>query len=625
MGVIAIGVSGVTLILDDVISRALAGFPALALLNDALILLLSAGLATAVFWIVIGRPVRLLTGVVHRLAEEPNESMSVFFTSPLLEIHQLSSSILALRARLLEDEQKFRERELAEQNMRFDAAINNMRQGLCMFDANRRLIVSNQLYATMYRIPPESIKPGMLLEEIVALRLSHGNEPTVGAAGYLQRRVDLVENLKDDDDIVELQDGRVISILHRPMAGGGWVSTHQDITEQMQAREQQSLLTRVNGRLAAATGQSNDGVVLTDPTQEGNPIVYVNRAFCRLTGHDEIQLLGQPSSVIEADCVDDTIKIRLAESIESRRRYQGLIPTRRQDGTTFLNDLSVSPVAEDSGEVTGFVWMFSDVTAQVEQEHKEAADAARNAQFQKMEALGTLAGGIAHDLNNTLVPVLGLSRLLLDDVAAESPNRRPLEAIVGAAERARDLVRQILDFSRVGSGELQAVNLVHEMKKISTVVRAALPATAVLNFTLDAPKMLVLFEPAKLYQILMNLCVNSFDALPDGMGNITVTLEKDEALGRAHFAIRDDGAGMSKETLDRAFEPFFTTKDVGKGTGLGLSIIHGIITRAGGDVQITSEVGHGATVEIWLPLVKEDQPAAAPLARPELEQMESKA
>jgi diguanylate cyclase (GGDEF)-like protein len=129
-------------------------------------------------------------------------------------------------------DQKLQERELAEQNLWFDAAINNMGQGLCMFDANRRLIVSNRLYATMYRIPPETIKPGMLLEEIVALRLSHGNEPIAGDAGYLQRRVDLVENLRDDDDIVELQDGRVISILHRPMAGGGWVSTHQDITEQ---------------------------------------------------------------------------------------------------------------------------------------------------------------------------------------------------------------------------------------------------------------------------------------------------------------------------------------------------------------------------------------------------------
>jgi diguanylate cyclase (GGDEF)-like protein len=141
-------------------------------------------------------------------------------------------------------EQKRREEQLAEQNVHFDAAINNMPQGLCMFDAQRRLIVSNRLYATMYRIPPEEIQPGMLLEEIVALRLARGNEPKTGGAGYLQRRIDLVTNERDDGDVVELRDGRVIAIMHHPMQGGGWVSTHQDITEQQRNQERIQYLAR---------------------------------------------------------------------------------------------------------------------------------------------------------------------------------------------------------------------------------------------------------------------------------------------------------------------------------------------------------------------------------------------
>jgi signal transduction histidine kinase len=341
-----------------------------------------------------------------------------------------------------------------------------------MFDQDRRLIVSNRLYATMYHIAPEELHPGMSLEEIVALRLARGNEPKAGADGYLQRRIDLVVNNRDDGDIVELMDGRVIAIMHHPMQGGGWVSTHQDIT------------------------------------------------------------------------------------------------------------------------------------AQIDQERRESEAAERTGQQQKLEALGTLAGGIAHDLNNTLVPVLGLSKLILEDMPESDPNRRQMQAVVSASERARALVRQILDFSRVGAGSLETIDLTEEVRRVSKLIRAGLPATAVLTFDIDAPELRVRFESTKLYQILMNICVNSFDALPAGKGIIVVSLRRDEAMNRAVLAIRDDGAGMDKATLARCLEPFFTTKDVGKGTGLGLSIIHGIVTSAGGEVEIGSDPGQGTTVTIWLPIIQ---------------------
>ncbi len=141
-------------------------------------------------------------------------------------------------------EQKHREAQLTERFVQLDAAINNTPQGLCMFDQDRRLIVSNRLYATMYRIAPEEIQPGMKLEEIVALRLAHGNEPKVGSDGYLQRRIDLVVNNRDDGDVVQLKDGRVIAVMHHPMQGGGWVSTHQDITEQQRNQERIQYLAR---------------------------------------------------------------------------------------------------------------------------------------------------------------------------------------------------------------------------------------------------------------------------------------------------------------------------------------------------------------------------------------------
>ena len=141
-------------------------------------------------------------------------------------------------------EQRLREKELAEQNIRFDAAINNMRQGLCMFDADRRLIVSNRLYATMYGLAPDEVVPGMTLDEVVALRLRAGNEPRMGKRAYIQRRAELVRNEIVDSDLVELRDGRIISILHQPMDGGGWVAIHQDVTAQRQIEDRIKYLSR---------------------------------------------------------------------------------------------------------------------------------------------------------------------------------------------------------------------------------------------------------------------------------------------------------------------------------------------------------------------------------------------
>jgi two-component system cell cycle sensor histidine kinase/response regulator CckA len=275
----------------------------------------------------------------------------------------------------------------------------------------------------------------------------------------------------------------------------------------------------------------------------------------------------------------------------------------KRNGGIFWNDLSVSPVRDEGGVPTGFVWTFCDVTAQVDQERKEAEAAARTQQQQKLESLGTLAGGIAHDLNNTLVPVLGLSKILLDDTPEDSPNHRPLQAIVSASERARALVRQILDFSRVGTGNVEVINISAEVQRITKVIRAGLPATVALKFEIETAELRVRFEPTKLYQVLMNICINSFDALPEGKGDILVMLDRDAEANRARLVIRDNGTGMDKEALDRCMEPFFTTKGVGKGTGLGLSIIHGIITNVGGEITIDSAPGEGTAVSIALPIV----------------------
>jgi PAS domain S-box-containing protein len=601
LSVFTVTTTAVTMLLDKFFSRLFAPYPAVFFVGELAVLVLSVFVALAISSLVIVRPIQLLQRVMQRLAARTDDLSMIRLRSPLREIDELITTVLVLRSRLIADEQRA---------MRFASDMIQVAKAsgdwLWKEDAKHRFIEFLNVNAS-----PES---SVLVEKRIGMtRAEIANHPDDRAAiAELQQVLDARGTFREfryrrieADGSVHWYSTSGVPTFNEQNEFVGYRGTSRDITAEMQIKGQQSSLVMLNSRLAAAIGQASDGVVLTDPMQLETPIAYVNPAFCRITGHDAEKIIGQPSRILYQDFDDEMVRARLADSVDSGRRYQGLVPTLRQDGSTFWNDLSVSPVRDEQGMPTGFVWTFCDVTAQVDQEHKEAEAAARTTQQQKLESLGTLAGGIAHDLNNTLVPVLGLSKILLDDVPEDSPNRRPLQAIVSASERARALVRQILDFSRVGTGTLETVDLTAEVQRISKVIRAGLPATATLKLEIDAPELRVRFEPTKLYQILMNICINSFDALPEGKGEILVTLKHDTDNNRALLAVRDSGAGMDKETLDRCMEPFFTTKGVGKGTGLGLSIIHGIVTSVGGEIAIASEPGHGTTVSISMPI--EDQ------------------
>jgi len=607
LGSVMLAATGLTIVLHHVISGLLAPYPTISLLGEIAVLAISTLVAMVIYLLVIGRPIKQLDEAVRRLAERSDDSSLTHLRSPLREIDDLVHSVLNLRSRLIADEQ--RAMRLASDMIQVAKASGDW---LWKEDADHRFIEFLNVNAS-----PES---SALVEKRLGMtRAEIANHPDDREAlAGLQLVLDARGTFRDfryrrveADGSVHWYSTSGVPTFDEKDQFVGYRGTSRDITTEMAFKNQQSGLVMLNSRLAAAIGQASDGVVLTDPTQFETPIAYVNPAFCRLTGYHEEEVIGQPSRILYQDFDDEMVRTRLADSLESGRRYQGLVPTLRRDGSVFWNDLSVSPVRDDNGMPTGFVWTFVDVTAQVDQERREAEAAARSQQQQKLESLGTLAGGIAHDLNNTLVPVLGLSKILLDDTPEDSPNRRPLQAVVSASERARALVRQILDFSRVGTGTLEVVDLTAEIQQITKVIRAGLPATAGLKFEIDTQQLRVRFEPTKLYQILMNICINSFDALPEGKGDILVTLDHDVKTNRARLVVRDNGAGMDKETLDRCMEPFFTTKGVGKGTGLGLSIIHGIVTNVGGEITVESAPGEGTTVSIALPIVDSTSQANA--------------
>jgi nitrogen-specific signal transduction histidine kinase len=272
---------------------------------------------------------------------------------------------------------------------------------------------------------------------------------------------------------------------------------------------------------------------------------------------------------------------------------------------------------DSSGNRIGFRGVVRDVTErrQIEQEKANLQEQLR--QSQKIEAIGRLAGGIAHDFNNLLTVIKGYSQLSLVDTEEGSPLREPLEEINKAAEKAADLTRQLLAFSRRQILEMKVLDLNTILGNLDKMLRRVIGEDIEL-MTIPAEDLgRVKTDPGWIEQVIMNLAVNARDAMING-GRLTIetaNVELDEAYARGHIAVKpgryvmlsvsDTGAGMTPEVKQQVFEPFFTTKEKGKGTGLGLSTVYGIVKQSGGNIWVYSEPGQGTTFKIYLPRVDE--------------------
>jgi signal transduction histidine kinase len=221
----------------------------------------------------------------------------------------------------------------------------------------------------------------------------------------------------------------------------------------------------------------------------------------------------------------------------------------------------------------------------------------------RVDALGRLAGGIAHDLNNALVPVLAMTKLVLSRMKAQTREYANLELVLMGAERAKELVQQILAFSRKQGIEQREFDLGRVVGDAVKMLRASFPPTLMLETDIN-PIPAVYGDPGQLNQVLVNLVTNGAHAIGEKPGTVTISLHADDEDGYIRLAVADTGAGMDEATRARMFEPFFTTKEVGKGTGLGLSVVHGIITAHAGQISVQSERGKGTRIDIVLPIAE---------------------
>ncbi len=285
--------------------------------------------------------------------------------------------------------------------------------------------------------------------------------------------------------------------------------------------------------------------------------------------------------------------------------------------------VTLSPLLDENGELTGFVHVAKDISEKKKIE-------AHLRQIQIMEALGTLAGGIAHDLNNILFPIFGYTEMTLESMPEGSTGRRNLEQVIRAAERAKSMVEQILTFSRQsheGGKELIPWKLQPVIKETLKLLRGSLPATIEIRKHIDEKCGYVLSDPTQIHQILMNLCANAYHAMREKGGILEVSLnevsvEGDNAelppcvpLGSyLKLSVSDTGYGIDKATMGKIFEPYFTTKKSGEGTGLGLSVIKEIVKNHNGHITVRSEPGQGSVFDVWLPLAdaKTAQPKLPP-------------
>lgn len=279
------------------------------------------------------------------------------------------------------------------------------------------------------------------------------------------------------------------------------------------------------------------------------------------------------------------------------------------DNKTYL--VSNSPIFHTDGSISKLT-VFRDITKIKKME-------AHVQQSQKMESIGTLAGGIAHDFNNILFSIIGHTEMLLDDIPEENSSiRNSLNEIYTGSLRARDLVHQILTFSRQGTHDLKLMKLQPIIKEALKLIRATIPTTISIHQNLQPNCGAVNADPTQIHQIVMNLATNAYHAMEEHGGELKVSL-KEIQLGEhelitpgmmpgsyACLTVVDTGMGMDKEIIDKIFEPFFTTKEKGKGTGMGLSVVHGIVKSMNGVIQIHSEPGKGAEFHIFLPIVKSD-------------------
>ena len=431
------------------------------------------------------------------------------------------------------------------------------------------------------------------------------NNPNAAPWNYEVRGIDKEGNLKDLFLTISVIPGTkksVVSIL--------------DITGRKQAEQERVLL-------ATAIEQAAEGITIID--RDGT-IQYSNPASESISGYTREELIGQNHSILRSSKYDKAFYEAMMDTLSRGEMWTGHMFNEKKDGTTYKVEASISPIRDNTGTIVYYVIIARDVT-------READLETQLRQVQKMEAIGTLAGGIAHDFNNILAAIMGYHEMALYDVPEGTSGRRNLEQVLKAGYRGKDLVKQIITFSRRRDEERRPMQISPIVKEALKLLRASLPTTIDFRQNIKTQSGMVLADPTQIHQVLMNLISNAAYAMREKGGVLEVSLTDvdiypDDAapphpdLKPGPFlklTVSDTGHGIEHAIIERIFDPFFTTKRPGEGTGMGLAVVHGIVKSYGGAILVDSEPGKGSTFDVFFPRIEgnvlPEVDSAAPMPR----------
>lgn len=396
----------------------------------------------------------------------------------------------------------------------------------------------------------------------------------------------------------------------------------RDVTERVRAEQ----TLRESEKKFRTIFQSNPDPIVIVSLSDGRSL-DANDAYLRFAGLSREEAVGSNGSGLALWHDEDEKEVfrSVLMNVGTVRDFEASLQTGQGIRTVLISGDIIA-----IGDCPCMLVLFKDITERKSAEQEKSKLESQLRQAQKLEAVGTLAGGIAHDFNNILSPIIGYTEMALDDITETSPSRYDLKQVLVAANRAKELVRQILSFSRFGEQQFKRpVDISPIVKEALKLLRASLPSSIEIRQSIN--KVMALADATQIHQVIVNLCTNAAHAMED-RGILDVSLKK-VVLGACDggamplsdlkpgpylkLSVSDTGQGMDAKTLERIFDPYFTTKEAGKGTGLGLAVVHGIVKSHGGEVQVRSTVGIGSVFDVYIPtageaLKQESDPSRVP-------------
>ncbi len=519
------------------------------------------------------------------------------------------------------------ERKEAEVGLARSAALNqaifdSSADGILVVDTTGRIQTHNRLLVDLGLIPAAALASRSLEHT-----LDHLRDQLLDPAGFRERTADLARQSDHHHfDILAFRDGRVFHRHSRPLVVAGETVGRVWSFRETTAERRAALALRENEeRFRGVFDQSPIPILITSPID--GRVVEANAASLALFDFSREEVTARTTTELGL-WSDSTQRDEFLTQLRATGKVHGMEITLRTRHGALVHLLCTGTLLT-LGDRQLILSSAIDITARKQAETARARLEQSLRQSQKMESLGTLAGGIAHDFNNVLTGIFGFTDLARMSLPPDDPARGWLDQVSTTSQRAKDLVRQILTFSRRSEGDRIAQHLQAVVEEALRLLRSTLPAMVELDFRISKSAPPALADATQIHQIVMNLCTNAWHALPATGGRIVVTLEGceitpaqatasgDLAAGPyLRLSVSDNGSGMGPAVAERIFEPFFTTKESGKGSGLGLAVVHGIVQSHGGTIHLDTAPGRGTRFDLYFPAIVAGPAPAASTPRP---------